>query len=45
MRGHKSLEALYDRAEEWLIKNIWWHFIGSEKEASEEAEICWHLGI
>lgn len=45
MRGHKGHKALCDRAEEWVIKNIWWHFREVEDEASEEAEICWHLHI
>lgn len=45
MRGHKGPKALRDRAEEWVIKNIWWHFMEAEKEASAEAEIRWHLHI
>lgn len=45
MRGHKGPEALHDRAEEWVIKNIWWHFMEVEEETSEEAEIRWHLHI
>lgn len=45
MRGHRGPKALCVRAEEWVIKNIWWHFREAEDEASEETEICWHLHI